>query len=212
MAQNLVVVPGQGEHTAEVVVHHPDLHPLGGFLLQDGQDAIPKDPRLQDEVFQKNIPLCLFQLLQHPGEGVVPQGEVLGLGVGVGWTGGPALQIAGLSGGVPAQREQVVRLEVLPQGLGGLLQQALHPPLGALGDGSASHQQVEDAAEDGEGQHQHQPSDFIARLHLAADDGQGGQEAEQDTAPVKGLGVGGKDLNHHRQGGNLRHQSHTDED
>ena len=208
--QRLVVVPGQGEHAAEVVVHHPDLHALGGLALQDGQNAVPEDPGLEDEILQKDIFFRLLQLLQHPGEHLVAQGEVLRLGVGVGGTGGPALQITGLSGGVAPQGEQVLRLEVVLQRLGGLLQHTLHPLLGALGDVPPAHQQVKDAAEDGEGQDQQQPGDLIPGLHPAAHDGQGGGHTQGDTAPVK-EGGGGEVAHHEGQRGDLGDQGQRHE-
>ena len=203
--EGLVVVPGEGEHTAEVVIQHPDLHALGGLPLQDGQDAVPEDPGLDDEVLQKDILFRLLQLLQHPGKGLVSQGEVLGLRVGVGGTGGPALQIAGLAGGIAPQGEEVVGLEVLLQGKKGLFQHALHPLPGALGNVAAPNHQVENPAEDGEGQDEQEPGYFIAGVHPAAHNGDGGGHAEGDTAPVKDLR--GREGDHHNgQRGNLGQQ------
>ena len=111
--QNFVVITGKGEHAAKIVVQHPDLHSLSGFPFQDGQDAVPKDTGLNDKILQKDIFFRPFQLLQHPGKGVVTQRKILSLRVCVGGTGGPALQIAGLSGGVAPQREEVLGFEIL---------------------------------------------------------------------------------------------------
>ena len=63
--QLLVVVPGEAEDAAHIVIDQPDLHALGGLLLQNVQDAVPKDAGLEDEVLQEDEPLCLLQLDQH---------------------------------------------------------------------------------------------------------------------------------------------------
>ena len=115
------------------------------------------------------------------------------------------LQVAGLSGGIASQTKQIVRLEVVLQCLGGFLQHALHPLLGALGDVAPAYHQVKDAAEDGEGQDQQQPGNFIPRFHAAAHDGQGGRHAQSDAAPVKEGGRGEGD-DHNGQSGNLDQQ------
>ena len=202
----LVIVPGEGEHAAHVVVDEAHLHPLGGLLLQDLQHAVPEDAGLDDEVLQEDVPLRLPQLLQHPGKDQIPHREILGLRVGVGGAVGEVLQVPGLAGGVLPQGEQVVRLEVLPQVLLRLLGDALHPAAGALGDLSAAHQQIEDAPEHGEGEHQQQPGDLIGGLHAAPHDQQGGRHAQKDKKPVQAGGVLRKEAHHQHQRHHLRDQ------
>ena len=204
--QLLVVVPGEAEDTAHVVIDQPDLHALGGLLLQNVQDAVPKDAGLEDEVLQEDVPLCLLQLLQHPGKDQIAQGEVFRLCVGIGGAVGEALQIAGLPGSVLPQGEQVIGLEVLPQVFLRLLGHAAHPAADPLGDVPAAHQQIEDAAEYREGEDEQQPGDLIGGLDTAAQDQQGGDHADGDAAPVEAADIFGKNIDHDHQRDHLGQQ------
>ena len=195
----LVVVPGQGEHAAHVVVDEAHLHPLGRLFLQNVQNAVPEFSGLNNKVLQEDIVLGLFQLLQHPGKGQIAQGEILGLCVGVGGAAGVVFQVAGLAGGVLSQREQVVGLKVGLQVFRRLLGDALHAPGDAFGDVSAAHQQIEDAAEHREGEHQQQPGDLISWVDAAAQNQHSGYHAQGDAAPIKPLGVAREKHHHHNE-------------
>ena len=210
--QLLVVVPGEAEDAAHIVIDQPDLHALGGLLLQNVQDAVPKDAGLEDEVLQEDVPLRLLQLLQHPGKNQIAQGEVFCLCVGIGGTVGKALQIAGLPGGILPQGEQVVGLEVLPQVLLRLLGHAAHPAADPLWDVSAAHQQIEDAAEHREGEDEQQPGDLIGGLDAAAQDQQSGNHADGDAAPVEAVDILGKNVDHDHQRDHLGQQGEGHQD
>ena len=119
---------------------------------------------------------------------------------------GEVLQVPGLAGGVLPQGKQVVRLKVLPQILLRLLGDALHPAAGALWDLSAAHQQIEDAPEHGEGEHQQQPGDLICGLHAAPHDQQGRCHAQKDKKPVQTGGVLREEAHHQHQRHHLRNQ------
>ena len=140
------------------------------------------------------------------GKGAVPQGEVLRLRIGVGRTGGPALQVIGLTGGVAPQGQQVVGLKVVPEDLGSLFQHSLHPTPGAFGGGPAAHHQIEDAPEHGEGEDEQKPGDLVPRLHTAAHNGQGGHDADGHQAPVEDVGIFRERDHHHQQRGDLGQQ------
>ena len=122
---------------------------------------------------------------------------------------GEVLQVPGLAGGVLPQGEQVVRLKVLPQVLLRLLGDALHPAAGALGDLSAAHQQIEDAPEHGEGEHQQQPGDLIGGLHAASHNQQSRRHTQRDEKPVQAGGVLREEAHHQHQRHHLRDQGQT---
>ena len=73
----------------------------------------------------------------------------------------PVNQIVGY---IPVSYTHLVRLEVLPQVFFRLLGHAAHPAADPLGDVSAAHQQVKDAAEHREGEDEQQPGDLIGGL------------------------------------------------
>lgn len=152
--------------------------------------------------------LGFFQLLQHSGKGQIAQGKILGLCVGVGGGVGVVFQVAGLAGGVLPQGEQVVGLKVGLQVFLRLFGDALHAPGNAFGDVSAAHQQIEDAAEHREGQHQQQPGDLVGRVDAAAQNQHGCHHAQSDAAPIKPLGVAGEKHDHHNESDHLGQQGH----
>ena len=155
---------GQGEQTADVVVEHPHVHPLGSFALQDLQNAVPHHARVDDEILQKDGVLCLFQLREHPGVQRLTGGIVPGLSVQVGREQTGAGDIAGLGfhALLPVRQRRQHRLAV-PHGLLLQLGEPLHPFPGALAQ--------TDAAEDGEGHDGDDPGYFVIRVAGSCDDG-----------------------------------------
>ena len=124
------VVHGEGVQGAHVVVDHPHVHPGGVLFPQDLHNGVPEHAGGDDEIFQEDILLRLFQLLQHDGEGVIPQRKIARPGVGVHGAAGVPLQIAGLIGRIRPQPLQLLRLVVLLQLLQHGAIHTLHlPPL-----------------------------------------------------------------------------------
>ena len=70
------IVPGQGRKLAGAVVHDPDVHALGGFPGQHLEDPAPHETLVDDEVLEKDVSLCLFQLAQQLCELGFAAGEV----------------------------------------------------------------------------------------------------------------------------------------
>ena len=70
------IVPGQGRKLTGAVVHDPDVHALGGFPGQHLEDPAPHETLVDDEVLEKDVSLCLFQLAQQLCELGFAAGEV----------------------------------------------------------------------------------------------------------------------------------------
>lgn len=62
------------------VENDSDIKTLCGFSLQDSEDSVPHFALGNDEIFQENEVLCLFQILQHILKGLVSQRIVFALG------------------------------------------------------------------------------------------------------------------------------------
>ena len=70
-AQNTVIIPGKGKHAAHIIIEYPYIDAFCSLFFQYGEDAVPKNTRLDDKVFQKDIALGFVQFFQHSGEDCV---------------------------------------------------------------------------------------------------------------------------------------------
>ena len=59
--QGFMVVGGQGQEAAHVVVHNPHVQAFLGFAFQDLQNRIPHSAFFYDKELQEDIFFCFFQ-------------------------------------------------------------------------------------------------------------------------------------------------------
>ena len=107
------VIPRQGGELAGAVIHHPHIHPLRCLAGQHFQNAAPHQAFVHDEIFQKDVLFCRFQLAQHFIEHGFAAVEVGGHRVGI------DRKAAALAPQIPCQRHRFGCL--LLQKLHGLL-------------------------------------------------------------------------------------------
>ena len=74
--QDLRIKVGKKGQNTGSVIHYPDFYPFLRLCLQDIQDALPHFSFRNDKEFQKNKPLCLFQLRQDIFVLIVSQGII----------------------------------------------------------------------------------------------------------------------------------------
>ena len=77
------VIPRQGGELAGAVIHHPHIHPLRRLAGQHFQNAAPHQAFIHDEIFQKDVLFCRFQLAQHFIEHSFAAVEVGGHRIGI---------------------------------------------------------------------------------------------------------------------------------
>ena len=87
---------GQGANTPHVIPKDPHLHSRLGLLPEDGKDAVPHLPRLQDEIFQQDKFFRSWQLPEHHRQLLLPQGAVVHLGISHRPKAGDVVQIGSL--------------------------------------------------------------------------------------------------------------------
>ena len=186
------VVHRQGVQGAHIVVDHPHIHPGGMLLLQNLHHRIPEYAGANNEVFQEDILFRLPQLLQHGGKHIIPQGKIVGIGVGIDRAAGVVLQVAGLVHRVGPKGPQLLRLVVPLQLLQHGAVHTLHLPALAGGELVAAAEQIHQPSKGREQQNGDDPGNFIPRVGLAADDNQHRQNGEHHTPPVHINEVAGK--------------------
>ena len=169
--KKFIVFGGKGHNAAQVVEHDPHVQPFRRLLDQNGQDAVPHDPLLDDEIFKEDVMLRFFQLLQHPGELRLAGGEVFGIGVTERRGIGIVFDVAGLIGGVHVLFGQLLHsvgnvFFRLPEPFGH--SRHFFPlPTGQL---VSAENQVHQSAENGKGQNRDQPCDLVGGIVPVIDD------------------------------------------
>ena len=163
--QLAVVVAGQSEQAAQVVIHQPDFHALLDLPLQNLEDGVPHGAFLNDKILQKDKGLRFFQLPQECSKECLTNRKIFCLGMAAGRRSGGTQKITDLDGRIWHLQSQTFHSGVFRfHDRGDLF--AYCPAGGALFPGHPvfSKQQIQQSAEDGEEENGNQPGNFVGRV------------------------------------------------
>ena len=189
--QNLVVVAGQQAQAAGIIVDHPHIQPLGGFLAQDLVDLAPHLAHTDDKTFHIDAAHGAAQGGQHIGEHAFAVGVVPHVGAVKHRAGGKIPQIAGGFGGTGVQLFQLF----LGGGVGGAQGRQLglglfHPAAQPHGGPFVAPQQTEQPALHRHHGEKDQPADLEFRHGgILPDQPQAHDHAEHQPGAVEPGGV-----------------------
>ena len=167
----------QPQQTSEIIVDEPDVHPRGGFPLEDGLHAVPHDAGLNDEKFQKDELFRPFEVGQQFGVHGLATGEIFRVRVLPRRVGAVFFHVAAQVFGRPFQH---VGLVLLRGKVGGVSPfHLLHPGAQPLGRGLIAKGEVKRAAQQRQQPDQNDPADLVSAVFVLPDEVQHDADAQR---------------------------------
>ena len=156
------IIRRQAHDAAEIVVQDAHIHALRRLSAEDLQNGVPHFSLVEDEVFQKNIVLRLFQVLAHLREAVLADVVIFCGGVVVDRIVRGVGQIARVvAGRVRPRHQRAHDAFLLRQAAERLAADALHFPVLTARCLVAAEQQIDRDTGHRKRQYQHDPRDLI---------------------------------------------------
>ena len=173
LAQLFAVAHRKAGDAAEIVVHHAHVDALHRLAAQHVQDRVPHLAVIDDEKFEKNIVLRLFQLLKHARKAALAARKIDRLRVIINRVTRAGKQVARM---VPRRNicffQRLHHALVLPQMLGNHNLDARHAAVFPVGNAVAAEEQIDRNARNREGENQNDPRHLIRRIASAGHNGQ----------------------------------------